>query len=1517
MPLEKGGRADKAGNRYEINCIIYELLNLIKETNYSMVIEALGEDEKGTDILVTNFSGAIEHQQCKVRNASKEYWEISDLKARDIFKNWKYQLGRDENRRVALISPIGCSFLVDLHNRATNSNGDPKEFYEMQIQTSSGEFCKFYHDFCTAMNLDYKNDKDILKSIDYLRRINFKQASEYTIKEFIDQNIDFYFCSDRNKVYNALVTFIIDGDILGKEITTSVLGAYFKTQDIEMRLMRGDKRIIPQIAVLNQEYRACFKPLQEGLINRKEFGNCIDAIENEQNLIISGNAGCGKSGCTEAILDYCDRGKIPYIAIKLDRRIPQKSCEIWGRELGFSCSVSYALHSISQNEKAVIILDQLDALRWTQANSNEAISVCMELIRQVKFLNHERKHKIIIVFVCRSYDLQNDNNIKSLFGQESKVGQEKAGWQKVIVQNFDEDVVNSILGEKHKKLTAKTRKLLQTPSNLYIWQHLDEEETYDDCVTTSNLIEKWYKQIRKKSISVGVPEKVVIETQENIVDVLDNMGRLYAPKLILKVEETGLDYLISAEMVVMDENRVGYVHQSILDYFISQRMMQQYFNDKSIEEIVGKKDRQTPNKRYQIQMFLQNLLEYDSAIFLEVGKKMLESEGIRYYVKFVFYEILGQISCPDENIKEFFLESCKDDTKVDYLLNNVICGNPSYVKILREYGILETWFSDAKRKNVVFSLLCSISTGLDSEDIRFIREHSFKNEEDDRQFASCFLHDITQESDEMFELRMRFYQKYPELAQELYIDMKSMMQNCEERTIKILSFWMQNKINSNGKNVYNYEDELVDENESFIVENGCYVLDELLQYVPKDNSWEVHYSEWSGRYMHKRGLERAIVGLIKKANRAIINQNPDLFWTYYEPYMSKNYAVYNEIILHGLQYMPIAYSNQIISYLSSDLENNIFDYTSGADKQLGLVTEVIKVHAVQCDSVYLSSLENAVISYISPKAGEWYKRRIEQNRSKECEPVYWSFWGDLQYQLLQSIPYERLSDESKKLLMVLDRKFAGKSYHYTNGDGHSGWVASPVSGKGIGEKQWLQIITNKKLGKRKQSSWKEVEGGFIESSLEMYSGDFGSAVKENPESMIQMVLKNKDEVVPIFIDSLYSGAEFSNKLDAVSRETWEEMFKEFPCDMENNRATYFCGIIAKSKIYTWSSEVLSKLKEIAIKYTEVAEDTDSDDMAAINCEKLCGKALNCVRGEAVRAIGHLLWNNPELFSEFKEAIDMLTLDDNPAVKMGSIYALWPAYNIDREWTETRILRLYENDIRMVGFQDAKGMFFRLYPKYKERVLVVINRCFESADKVLIQTGGCSVCEFYIRYGEFVEVFTKIEELNGEQVKAILQMALIYLKYEEYRDKAKEIILICKNIEGDIGFLLSGMFREKLVDVERDANFLLEIMKSKANKKMVYSFVHFLEENACSIKNYAGIVLTLCNSMLEMDSESLAKQWGIQNNISKLIIALYDECADSQRESDRQIAERCLELWDIMFEKQIGRIRELSRELMER
>ena len=1518
MPFEKGGRADKKGNQYEINCIIYEILKILDEINYSIVIEALGTDEIGTDILVTTFKGIKEHQQCKARNASKKSWEISDLKSRNILSVWKTQLNRDDDRNVALVSPMECTFLVDLNDRAHNTSGKAEDFYAVQIMKSSKKFQGFYKDFCTEMGLNYENDMDILKSIDYLRRINYKTMPEYTIRELINQSIQFLFISEKDIVYNALVSLVVTKDILGKEITQSMLYDYFKNQKIEFRLRDNDDRIAPRINEINQEYREAFKPLQEGLIERKEFGNCIDAIDNEKSLIICGSAGYGKSGCTEAISNYCERERIPYIAIKLDRRIPKGNCERWGQELGLPSSVAYAIHCISKNEKAVIVLDQLDALRWTQANSSEAISVCMELIRQVNYLNRERENKIIMVFVCRTYDFQNDNNIRSLFKKEES---EDSEWTIVDVENFDEDTVKRIIGEGYNNLSFKLKMLLRIPSNIYIWQHLEKEESYSDCLTTSHLIEKWFQQICRKSITEGLQERTIVETIFAIVDKLDKIGRLYVPQNILNVGEAGIDYLISSEIIVNQKNKIGFAHQSILDYFISKRMVERYFEDKSIEDIIGEKRKQNPGRRYQVQMFLQNILEYDSADFVRAGEAMLLSDNIRYYVKFIFYEILGQILEPDENIIQFVTEYCENQVYGKYLLNNVIYSKKQYVAILRNQGILDRWYQDIDKKEDVFHLLESLSPDLSVEDIAFIKKKILKSKEDDKKFIRCFWRGITEESEEMFELRMLLYEHYPDFAQELFINVKAVMEQCERRAIKLISFWMKNKIKSQGKYVYRYEEELFDTDHSFLIANGEFVIKELLPYIPKNNSIEIKYSEWSGRYLHKRGIERACVELVKKANVAVISKSPEKFWEYYEPYLGKGYLIFNEIILHGLSYLPSDYSNQIIHYIGNDLNKNIFDYTSGAEDELGLVKNVLRVHGKKCKKEQLYYLEDVICNYISPRAIEWYQRRIEWNKSNQTEHVYWSFWGDLQYELLPCLPEERISKKSKDLMQVLSRRFDKVQSCYYNKDGHSGWVRSPVSGKNIGKKQWLQIITNSKLKNRNRFKSIEVKGGFIESSLEMYVDDFRKAVQQEPQKMIRLVLEHKDKVLSAFIDSLFSGVELSEGLNEIEPKMIENMFYSFPCDLKTYRASYFCGIIEKMNSVVWSEEVLNQLKYIALHHENPALDepnvTSPEDKEMKSCQMLNSNALNCVRGQAARAIGNLLWEDKNLFTESREVIEKLVFDENPAVRFATLYALWPSYNIEREWAEEKIIKIYESDIRTASFHDSKNMLFRLYPKYQERVLKIIEKCFNDSDKELIEVGGHAVCEFYIQYEKFDNIMFNVEILNEEQIKAILDMAILYLNICDYRELAKTIILRYINNNLDLEFPLSRIFSKEYIKLEDDKKFLQEIVGSKVSKRIVWSFIHYLEENALSIVDYADVIIRLCENILWMEMEELRNQWGIEDEISKLIISLYDETANSEKSGDKQIAEKCLELWDIMFERQLGSVREISRKLMER
>ena len=169
------------------------------------------------------------------------------------------------------------------------------------------------------------------------------------------------------------------------------------------------------------------------------------------------------------------------------------------------------------------------------------------------------------------------------------------------------------------------------------------------------------------------------------------------------------------------------------------------------------------------------------------------------------------------------------------MLNNVIFTRKQYITILRNQGVLERWYSMEEKKSIVFNLLTSIAPNLDVEDISFIERHAFSDKSDDEQFMRCFLHDITQESDEMFELRMMFYEHYPKYAKEIYIDVKTMMNQFEGRTIRLISFLLKNKIKSQGRYVYRYEEELVDSDNSFLVDNGEYILKELLQYIPKTN----------------------------------------------------------------------------------------------------------------------------------------------------------------------------------------------------------------------------------------------------------------------------------------------------------------------------------------------------------------------------------------------------------------------------------------------------------------------------------------------------------------------------------------------------------------------------------------------------------------------------------------------------------------------------------------------------------
>ena len=127
------------------------------------------------------------------------------------------------------------------------------------------------------------------------------------MKELILSEISYLLIGNEEEIYETFIAWIVDGDILGNTIDQSVMYKFLKGKKIRFKNLATDERIMPRLEELNQEYKTAFIPLDNGLIKRKEFSICREAIDSGDSLIIHGKAGRGKSGCTVDIIKLLSR----------------------------------------------------------------------------------------------------------------------------------------------------------------------------------------------------------------------------------------------------------------------------------------------------------------------------------------------------------------------------------------------------------------------------------------------------------------------------------------------------------------------------------------------------------------------------------------------------------------------------------------------------------------------------------------------------------------------------------------------------------------------------------------------------------------------------------------------------------------------------------------------------------------------------------------------------------------------------------------------------------------------------------------------------------------------------------------------------------------------------------------------------------------------------------------------------------------------------------------------------------
>ena len=507
----------------------------------------------------------------------------------------------------------------------------------------------------------------------------------------------------------------------------------------------------------------------------------------------------------------------------------------------------------------------------------------------------------------------------------------------------------------------------------------------------------------------------------------------------------------------------------------------------------------------------------------------------------------------------------------------------------------------------------------------------------------------------------------------------------------------------------------------------------------------------------------------------------------------------------------------------------------------------------------------------------------------------------------------------KDVEQVLERKFLNDKVTMINKRNHfhGGTVVSPIKGKEIGEKQWLKIITNKKLYDKK--SQKKVEEGFIESSLEMYTVEFSKAVSRNPQKMIDLVLKNKKDVLKEFIEPLFDGVSGSEYLNKLSQKKLEKLFLEFPCDYKSRRAIYFCDIIRERSDFKWSNKILEHLKDIVVNHNNFKsrEFSEKENINNIAPDRILSNSINSLSGSWTGAVSQILKNTPELFYEFKDFIEKIIQNENIIINFSVFVILSITCNIEKEWTLEKLINLYEKDIRLINHFYYSLMLKLYFSEYKERFLKIIEKCYSSQYKELIEIGAKCILKLYLDYGDFKDKIEKIYLIDGEKLNYILEELINKFDSSiKYNNKIKEIILKLKEKELNY-YSLEKLFNHRKIDLSRDKEFLLELMKFKNIDKIIHSFLEYLEEKVVSILDYADIIINLCENILSKDKKLLQSELMIMSDISKLTVKLYDETSNSKLNKNKEIAMKCLDFWDIMYEKGLVYAREAIKELMNR
>lgn len=1535
MAEKAGGRAGKAGDWYEHLWVVKQALLVLGGERESICWEAIGDDERGVDVWVAHTDGTREAHQCKRQNGTKSKWTIKDLARNGALVAAKAQLSRDDNHRYVLVSADPATELRELTERARTCNNSIQNFLVHMLDTKLRKAAFGY--LCDQWELDPAQPDDGSLALNWLQRMEYEHFDmEVASRPQVERLARALVQGDPPHVVSTIGVFLAKN--LGNDIYADLL--LRQLQENGFRLL--DLSSEPKLPVAVNRLKARFLGALEHLLidgsvlSRPEVAGLVSMIKDDNGprlIWVHGNAGSGKSGALYELVQHLDRDKVPCLPLRLDRLVPARSPHHYGREVcDLPASPAGSLSALAGRRKSVLILDQIDAVRWSGAHTSHAWEVCKEVVAEALDSPNMR-----VVVALRTFDLQ-DREVQHWKQRQVGPPDRRLKSATCAVGELPEAEVARVLSRRNvplKAMTPRQRSLMRTPLGLYLWcaVHKDGSSGGRTFSTFTSLMREFWNDRWKRLESMRVPPEDVQAVLDTLTQYMDRVGTLRAPTKILSPRYSqALAALFSLHILTQDSTSVSFAHQSYADYLIALGVQQEALEGgKQPIEWVQAHD-QSLFRRGQLRQLLTLLRDAEPALYIKTVRDLLLGEGVRFHFRYLALRLLGTWDEALDDEVSLLVTLYSQPKWQGHVLREILWVSAAFFLAFHERGVFQAQLASGEDSqiNVALYTIRGMGTRFGGIIDRLLDPYWSAKDPWPTRIGYVIAHSIEEDTDRMFEFRLAQTQacarhEFTHFSEAWAVAMPTRCLRLTRAHAKAYIGKCRQFVGAkDGKEPPQWA--RVTKGLEKAISAACRAapLSAWKFLAPcVEALGRLRRTRRRGDYTFRRGMSQAAASLRRwtiVAGQTLASSRPDKFVQFASPYLKTRSLTMRRVLLasvaHGgrrLADVGLGWLCDLPEFLGAG-PRRYAGSPYGASRWAPASYVIRRLSKVCSDDMY-QRLERLILGY--READELESCRAKLRQARAGYDIWPNRVGLAQNALLAALPPDRMSPQARALAGVWRQKF-GPPVFPKKEVMRFRPVVSPVPRDrlhAISDRQWLKTIARSWPQERRR-----VENGkgaaVLEASPERFAADLGEMAKREPRRFAKLAL-----LIPPSAGAVYLGRILSNLIAPGSPRSDSRSAAPAPPTRKQLRlllehvgysedygvATGFCDIVGADPGAMWPDIVLDQLERYATEHPDPGPENTKRELVMTE--------WNCVRGRAAHAMGALLMKKPVKWKRFIPTIEKLVRDAHLAVRLAAIGVCGALLKSDRALAIKLFLEACADDECRVAAERSAQHFIRyVCRKHWPEIVPLIQRMVDSGYDEAVEHGvswmvvtsleagfGASALSLYLggsRAHRKGCAAVAVEFARTDSTEAACQEILTHLFDDESEDVRKEASSV---------FHHHDLYARPGFEV-----FAEKYSRSRAFLDDPWILLHGLAAYPGRLSRFSNVILDVCDVIGgDRVEHNLRVRGHDVDDLASVLLRLYEQSQDG---GDRPTQTKCLDAWDGLLERGLGGVREQLAEL---